>query len=140
MNKVIMSARLGKDPDVRYSQGGMAVANFSIAVGRKFKRDGESDVDFFNCTAFGKTAEFIEKYFHKGSQILIVGHLQNDEYEKDGQKVKITKIYVDEVDFMGDSKNGQNGGQNASQGQKKPQTDADGFMNVPDNLDDMPFM
>ena len=138
MNKVIESGRLGKDPDVRYSQGGMAVANFSIAVNRKFKRDGEPDADFFNCVSFGKTAEFIEKYFHKGSPILIVGHLQNEEYEKDGQKVRITKIYVDEVDFMGESKNGQNGGQNASQGQPQQKPSGDEFMNV--SIDDeLPF-
>jgi single-strand DNA-binding protein len=107
MNKVIESGRLCKDPDVRYSQGGMAVANFSIAVDRRFKRDGEPTADFFNCVAFSKTAEFVEKYFSKGSGILIEGHLQNDEYtNKDGQKVTATKIYVDQVDFMGGKQNG----------------------------------
>lgn len=138
MNKIIVSGRITKEPDVRYSQGGMAVANFSIAVNRKFKRDGEPDADFFNCVSFGKTAEFIEKYFHKGSAILITGHLQNDEYEKDGQKVRITKIYVDEVDFMGESKNGQNGGQNASQAQSKNKPSGDEFM-VVDDVSDLPF-
>ena len=135
-----MSARLTKDPEVRYSQGGAAVANFSIAVDRRFKRDGEPTADFFNCVAFSKTAEFIEKYFRKGSGICIVGHLQNDEYDKDGKKVIATKIYVDEVYFGGGNKNGQNGGQNASQAQPQPNPDGDGFMSIPDNIDDMlPF-
>lgn len=138
MNKVIMSARLTKDPEVRYSQGGAAVANFSIAVDRRFKRDGEPTADFFNCVAFSKTAEFVEKYFSKGSGICIVGRLQNDEYEKDGKKVTATKIYVDEVYFGSGNKNGQNGGQNASQAQPQPKPSGDEFMNV--SIDDeLPF-
>lgn len=140
MNKVEMLGRMTKDPEVRYSQGGAAVANFSIAVDRRFKREGEPTADFFNCVAFSKTAEFVEKYFSKGSGICIVGRLQNDEYEKDGKKVIATKIYVDEVYFGGGNKNGQNGGQNASQAQPQPKPDADGFFQIPDNIDDMlPF-
>lgn len=138
MNKVIMSGRLTKDPTVRYSNEGKGVASFSIATERRFKRDGEPTADFFNCVAFSKTAEFVEKYFSKGSGICIVGRLQNDEYEKDGKKVIATKIYVDEVYFGGGNKNGQNGGQNASQAQPQPKPSGDEFMNV--SIDDeLPF-
>ena len=136
MNKVEMLGRMTKDPEVRYSQGGAAVANFSIAVDRRFKRDGEPTADFFNCVTFSKTAEFVEKYFSKGSGICIVGRLQNDEYEKDGKKVIATKIYVDEVYFGSGNKNGQN----ASQAQPQPKPDGDMFMSIPDGIDDdLPF-
>ena len=87
MNKVILMGRLTRDPEVRYSQGAnpTAVARFSIAVDRRFKREGEPDADFFNCTAFGKQAEFIERYLRKGVKILTAGRIQNDNYtNKDG--------------------------------------------------------
>ena len=136
-----MSGRLTKDPTVRYSNEGKGVASFSIATERRFKRDGEPTADFFDCVCFGKTAELIEKYFTKGKQILICGEVRNEEYtNKDGQKVRTTKIYVEEINFMGEKQNGQNGGQNASQAQPQPKPDGDGFMSIPDNIDDMlPF-
>ena len=98
-NKVIMMGRLTRDPEVRYSNDNKAVANFTLAVDRRYKRDGDPDADFFFCTAFGKTAEFAEKYLKKGTKIVLDGHLQNDTYEKDGQKKTTTKIMVDSCEF-----------------------------------------
>lgn len=88
MNKVILMGRLTKEPEVRYSQGATptAIAKYSIAVNRRFKKDGEPDADFFNIVAFGKNGEFAEKYFKKGQQVCVVGHLQTGSYEKDGIK------------------------------------------------------
>ena len=102
MNKIILLARLTRDPEVRYSQGenSMAIASFSVATNRKFKRDGEPDADFFNCTAFGKQAEFVEKYLKKGTKILLSGRVQNDNYtNKEGQKVYSIQIMVEEIEF-----------------------------------------
>ena len=101
MNKVIMMGNLTRDPEITYSQGSnMAIARFSIAVNRRFQRDGEDNTDFFNCTAFGKTAEFVEKYFHKGSRMLLSGRVQNDNYtNKNGEKVYSVQIIAEEVEF-----------------------------------------
>ena len=107
MNKVILMGRLTRDPEVRYSQGASqtAVARFSVAVDRRFKREGEPDADFFNCTAFGKQAEFIERYLHKGIKIVLCGRVQNDNYtNKDGQMVYSVRVMVDEIEFA-ESKN-----------------------------------
>ena len=112
MNKVILMGRLTRDPEVRYSQGASqtAVARFSIAVDRRFgKREGEPDADFFNCTAFGKTAEFVERYLHKGTKIALSGRIQNDNYtNKEGQMVYSVRIIVDDVEFA-ESKNASGG-------------------------------
>ena len=92
MNKVILMGRLTRDPEVRYSQGATAtaVARFSVAVDRRFKREGEPDADFFNCTCFGKQAEFVEKYLHKGTKVVLTGRIQNDNYtNKEGQMVQM---------------------------------------------------
>lgn len=100
MNKVIMMGRLTRDPEVRYTNDNKAVANFTLAVDRRFKRDGDPDADFFFCTAFGKIAEFAEKYLKKGTKIVLDGHLQNDTYtDKEGQKKTTTKIIVDSCEF-----------------------------------------
>ena len=97
MNKVIFMGRLTKDPEVRYSQDGKAIANFSLAVDRFGKND---KADFFNCTAFDKRAEFVEKYLRKGTKILLSGKIQNDSYtNRDGQKVYTTQVIVDEIEF-----------------------------------------
>ena len=106
MNLVIMHGRLSKDVEVKKSQSGTAVANFSIAVKRDFANQSETDVDFFSCVAFGKTAENISKFFVKGDGIIINGKLQNDSYEKDGQKRTITKIIVNGFDFAEKAKQG----------------------------------
>ena len=101
MNKVILMGNLTRDPEISYSQGSnMAIARFSIAVNRRFARDGEDNTDFFNCTAFGKTAEFVEKYFHKGSRMLLSGRIQNDNYtNKNGEKVYSVQIITEEIEF-----------------------------------------
>ena len=137
MNKVIFMSRLKRDPEVRYSQGQnlMAIASFSIAVNRKFKREGEPDADFFNCTAFGKQAEFVEKYLKQGTKVLITGRVQNDNYtNKEGQKVYGTRIMVEEIEFA-ESK-----AASASSGTQTntPSFNPDGFMNIPDDAD-LPF-
>ena len=102
MNKVILMGRLTRDPEIRYSQGerSTAVARYSLAVNRTFKRDGEPDADFINCVAFGRQAEFAEKYFHKGIRIVITGRIQTGSYtNKDGVRVYTTDIIVEEQEF-----------------------------------------
>lgn len=145
MNKIILIGRLTRDPEVRYSQGAnpIAVATFSIAVDRRFKREGEPDADFFNCTAFGKQAEFVERYLKKGMKMVVVGRLQNDSYtNKEGQKVYSTRIMVDELEFA-ESKNAAAGSEDSGyrQGTKpEPGVGDDGFMNIPDGIDEeLPF-
>ena len=156
MNKVILMGRLTRDPEVRYSQGASqtAVARFSIAVDRRFKREGEPDADFFNCTSFGKQAEFVERYLHKGTKVVLSGRVQNDNYtNKDGQMVYSVRVMVDEIEFA-ESKNasgGNDGGYNnnnynnggyAGGGSNVPAASGagDGFMNIPDGIDEeLPF-
>ena len=156
MNKVILMGRLTRDPEVRYSQGASqtAVARFSIAVDRRFKREGEPDADFFNCTCFGKQAEFVERYLHKGVKVVLSGRVQNDNYtNKDGQMVYSVRIMVDEIEFA-ESKNAaggngdggyNNGGYNNGGfggGNVAPAASGagDGFMNIPDGIDEeLPF-
>lgn len=104
MNLVVMCGRLTKDPEVRYTTGDSpkAVARWSLAVDRQYKgRDGKTEADFFNCVAFGKTAEHLEKYWRKGMKMLLEGRLQNDDYtNRDGQKVRNVQIVVDQVEFV----------------------------------------
>ena len=146
MNKVILMGRLTRDPEVRYSQGGSqtAVARFSIAVDRRFKREGQPDTDFFDCTAFGKQAEVIERYVHKGTKVLIGGSIQNNNYtNKDGQMVYGTRIVVDEFEFA-ESKNASSGDNSGYMGgntsRPAPSGAGDGFMNIPDGIDEeLPF-
>ena len=102
MNKVILMGNLTRDPEIRYSQGenSLAIARFSIAVNRRFSRQGDTDTDFFNCTAFGKQAEFVEKYFKQGSRMLLTGRVQNDNYtNKNGERVYSVQIMADEIEF-----------------------------------------
>lgn len=155
MNKVILMGRLTRDPEVRYSQGASqtAVARFSVAVDRRFKRDGEPDADFFNCTCFGKQAEFVERYLHKGTKIVLSGRVQNDNYtNKDGQMVYSVRIMVDEIEFAesknasggngdGGYHNSYNNGGFVGGGNAPAASGAgDGFMNIPDGIDEeLPF-
>ncbi len=152
MNKVILMGRLTRDPEVRYSQGASqtSVARFSIAVDRRFKREGEPDADFFNCTAFGKQAEFIERYLRKGVKVVVCGRIQNDNYtNKDGQMVYSVRVIVDEIEFAesknasaANSDNGYNGGGYMGGGNSAPAPSGagDGFMNIPDGIDEeLPF-
>lgn len=168
MNKVILMGRLTRDIEVRYSQGEnpMAVARYTLAVQRKFKREGEPDADFISCVAFGRAAEFAEKYFRQGTKVVITGRIQTGSYtNRDGQKVYTTDIVIEEQEFA-ESKNAseansgrqhndgyqgerssggyQNSGnqQGRSQSyQQQPFSETkDGFMNIPDGVDDeLPF-
>lgn len=106
MNKVILMGRLTRDPEMRYTQAAepLAIANFSLAVDKRYKRDGESSADFINCVAFGRGAEFIEKYFQKGQLVSVVGRLQVRTYDdKDGNKKWVTEVVVEEQ-FFAESK------------------------------------
>lgn len=144
MNKVILMGRSTRDPEVRYtntSNGSTAIANFSLAVDRRFKRDGEPDADFFNCTAFGKIAEVIEKHVVKGTKLLITGRIQNNNYtNRDGQQVYSVQVLVDELEFA-ESKSAQGGNDNSGYNRPPQQQPAgDGFMSIPDGIDDeLPF-
>ena len=105
MNKVFLKGRLARDPELRYTTNNTPVATFTLAIGRKTK-DNENKVDFINCVAWGKTGEFVSKYFKKGQEILAVGRIQVRDYEKDGKKVYVTEVIIEEVEFCR-SKNGQ---------------------------------
>lgn len=150
MNKVILMGNLTRDPEIRYSQGenSLAIARFSVAVNRRFARQGETDVDFFNCTAFGRQAEFLEKYFRQGSRVLLSGRIQNDNYtNKNGEKVYSVQIIAEEIEFAerkstADANAAAAAGQNGFGG-GAPQPNAaanDDFMNIPDGIEDgLPF-
>lgn len=145
MNKVILMGRLTRDPEVRYSQGdnAMAVARYSLAVDRRFNRSNdEQTADFINCVAFGKAGEFAEKYFHKGTKIAITGRLQTGSYtNKDGVRVYTTDVVVEEQEFA-ESKNASSGNEGGFVPATRPESSgaADGFMNIPDGIDEeLPF-
>ena len=146
MNKVILMGRLTKDAEVRYSQGdsSTAVARFTLAVDRRFKRDNDQSTDFINCVAFGKTAEFFERFGRKGTKFVTEGRIQTGSYtNKDGQRVYTTDIVVENVEFA-ESKSSSEGNSGAYVPVEKPspsQAVGDGFMNIPDGIDEdeLPF-
>ncbi len=151
MNKVILIGRLTKDPDVRYGQGAnaTAVAKITLAVDRRFRRDGDDQTaDFIGCTAFGKQAEFIEKYAHKGTKFVVEGRIQTGRYtNKDGQTVFTTDVVIENIEFA-ESKNASSGtgyssasAQFSSASTPAPEGSAgDGFMNIPNGIDEeLPF-
>ena len=140
--------RLTRDPDVRYSQGenATAVARYTLAVDRRFKREGEATADFINCVAFGRNAEFAEKYLAQGVKILICGHIQTGSYtNRDGVKVYTTDVAVEEQEFAESKKASANGSQAAPAENRataaQESAGSDGFMNVPDGIDEdeLPF-
>jgi len=144
MNKVILMGRLTKDPDIRYSgaENNMAVARYTMAVDRRFKKDNEQGADFISCVAFGKTAEFAEKYLRKGTKILVEGRIQTGSYtNKDGQKVYTTDVVVENSEFA-ESKAASGGTDYNTQPMPEPVSSmgAD-FMNIPDGVEDegLPF-
>ena len=146
MNKVILSGRLTRDAEVRYSQGeaSTAVARFLLAVDRQFKRDGDDQTaDFINCVAFGRTGEFFERFGKKGTKFLVEGRIQTGSYtNKDGQKVYTTDVVVETAEFAESKGNGSaNGGGNTSADRPAPSAaSSDGFMNIPDGIDEeLPF-
>ncbi|MBB5264620.1 single-strand DNA-binding protein [Catenibacillus scindens] len=149
MNKVILMGRLTRDPEIRYSQGekATAVARYTLAVDRSYRRDGENNADFIGCVAFGRTAEFAEKYFRQGTKIAIVGRIQTGSYvNKDGVKVYTTDVVVDEQEFAESKAASQNnagygGGYQAAAPKPEPSAAiGDGFMNIPEGIDEeLPF-
>ena len=134
MNSVQLIGRLTRDPEVRYTDGGSSIARFSLAVDRRFKQENGADADFINIVSFGKTAEFIEKYFHKGMKVALNGRIQTGSYtDKDGKKVYTTDIVAENVEFC-ESK-----GTSANNEAPAPASDGD-FMSIPDgNEDELPF-
>lgn len=139
MNKVILMGRLTRDPEVRYSQGDTptAIARYTLAVDRRTRKDGEASADFISCVAFGKSAEFAEKYLHKGTKLVITGRIQTGSYtNKDGQKVYTTDVVVEDQEFA-ESKAAASGNQ---EGNSQPAASGDGFMNIPEGMDEeLPF-
>lgn len=142
MNKVVLMGRLTRDPDVRYTRGerAIAVANYTLAVDRRGRKsqDGEQNADFIQCTAFDKAGEFAEKYFRQGMRVLISGRIQTGSYiDRDGRKVYTTQVIIEEQEFA-DSKGA--AGETSGKSQQA-NVDADGFMNIPDGVEDegLPF-
>ena len=151
MNKVILMGRLTRNPEVRYSAGdsSMAIARYTLAVDRRFTRRGEDNngatAHFIPCVAFGRSAEFAEKYFHQGMKVVVTGRIQTGSYvNKDGQKVYSVQIIVEEIEFA-ESKNAAvaNGAAPAYQAGSPPApgpVTEDGFMRIPDGAEaDLPF-
>ena len=147
MNKVILMGRLTRDPDVRYSQGDspMAIARYTLAVDRRFRRDNDQQTaDFISCVAFGRNGEFAEKYLHQGTKIVAEGRIQTGSYtNKDGNKVYTTEVIVEEQEFAESKASASNNeGGFQPQAQSAPTAPAgDGFMNIPDGVEDvgLPF-
>ena len=134
--------RLTRDPEVRYSQGenATAIARYTLAVDRRYNRNNdEQSADFINCVAFGRNGEFAEKYLRKGTKIVVTGRIQTGSYtNKDGVKVYTTDVVVEEQDFA-ESKNNSSAG-NGSNSAPATQDTSDGFMNIPDGIDEeLPF-
>ena len=150
MNKVILMGRLTRDPDVRYTSGEnqTCVARYTLAVDRRFKRDGEQSADFISCVVFGKGAEFADKYLRQGTKVAIVGRIQTGSYtNKDGQKIYTTDVVVEEHEFA-ESKaaSGSGGGNSSIPASTTPATvraqpnGPEGFMHIPDGFEeDLPF-
>ena len=142
MNKVILMGRLTRDPEVRYSAGdnSMAIARYTLAVDRRFKRDGEATADFIGCVAFGRSAEFAEKYFRQGLKVVVSGRIQTGSYtNKDNIKVYTTEVIAEDIEFA-ESKAAAEGSSGAGGHQKPDQTENDGFMNIPEGIDEeLPF-
>ena len=132
MNRTEFIGRLCKDNEVSSSTSGTTFLRNSIAVNRKFKREGDPDADFFSFTMFGKAAETFEKYTHKGSKVFLAGHMQNNNYtNKDGQKIYDVRLMVDDFEFL----------DNKADGEKtESKADVTDFTNIPDSLiEELPF-
>lgn len=132
MNQVILIGRFTRDPDVRYTNDGMAVCRFSLAVDRRTQKDGTRETDFISCVAFKNQAEFIGKYFFKGSKAAVIGRIQTGNYtDKDGKKVYTTDVLIHEIEFADSKKNNES---------NEPVVN-DGFMNIPEGIEDdgLPF-
>ncbi len=144
MNKVVLIGRLTRDPDVRYSQGAtpMAVARYSLAVNRRFRKEGGQEADFINIVAFGKAGEFAEKYLKKGMQIAVSGRIQTGSYEKEGRKVYTTDVVAEEQEFTESKKSFEERSGNSYGNQPSPsmnQSANAGFVPVESDDEDLPF-
>ena len=149
MNKAILMGRLTRDPEVRYTPGenSFAIARYTLAVDRKIRKDGDATADFINCVVFGRSAEFVEKYFRKGLKITIEGRIQTGSYtNRDGQKVYTTEVVVEDQEFAeskasSDSYAASHPRTSAPEASMpNPGTAAEGFMNIPDGIDEeLPF-
>lgn len=137
MNSVQLVGRLTRDPEMRYTDGGSAIAKFSLAVDRRYKSENGPTADFLNCVAFGRTAEFIEKYFRKGMRMGCQGRIQTGSYtNNDGQKVYTTDVVVESCEFVESKASQQPEENNNGFGP----ADENGFMNIPDDIDEeLPF-
>ena len=137
MNKVVLVGRLTRDPEVRYSQGNnaTAVARYTVAVDRRFKRDGEPTADFIPCVVFGRSAEFAEKYFRQGMRVSISGRIQTGSYtNKDGVKVYTTEVIVEEQEFA------ESRAESDASKENQRADVGDGFSSIPDGIDEeLPF-
>ena len=146
MNKVILMGRLTRDAEIRYSQGesSTAIARFSLAVDRRFRRDNdEQTADFINCVAFGRNAEFLERFGRKGTKFVLEGRIQTGSYtNKDGQRVYTTDVVAENVEFA-ESKNNSSAGNDFGGAPSAPSPSGaagDGFMNIPEGIDEeLPF-
>ena len=141
MNKAILIGRLTRDPDIRYTQGeqSMAIARFTLAVNRRYTKGNEQQADFISCVAFGKTAEFIEKYAHQGTKLVTEGRIQTGSYtNKDGVKVYTTDVVVESCEFAESKKAA---GDEVAPVQQANTNPTDGFMMIPDGVEDdgLPF-
>lgn len=146
MNHVTLMGRLTRDPEVRYSAGenAMAIARYTLAVDRRYKRDGEATADFINCVAFGKSGEFAEKYFRQGMRVAVEGRIQTGSFlNKDNQKVYTTDVVVENQEFAdgkSDGNNASGSGNAKAYSPKAPAAGSEGFMNIPDGIDEeLPF-
>lgn len=133
MNKIILMGRLTRDPEIRYSQGSnpIAVARYTLAVDKKKKRDDGITADFFRIVAFDRLAEFAERYLHRGTKILLSGYVQTGTYEKNGAKMPFFEVVAGEQEFAESKGAGSNNGRNSM--------DSDGFMDMPDDMEELPF-
>lgn len=158
MNSVVLVGRLTGDPEVRYTQAGTAAGNYTLAVDRRYKREGDPDADFIRCVVFGRSAEFAEKYFNKSMRIAVRGRIQTGSYtNKEGRKIYTTDVVVEDQEFaQSKSENQHDQAQQAytsqpalqqkydqmmnDSSQQMSMTDSDGFMHIPDGLEDeLPF-
>lgn len=146
MNKVILMGRLTRDPEIRYSQGEntMAIARYTLAVDRRFNRNGDQSADFISCVAFNRSADFAEKYLKQGTKICVTGRIQTGSYtNKDGAKVYTTEVVVEDQEFAESKNSSQAGGSDFSANDSRPTPSAasgDGFMSIPDGIEDeLPF-
>ncbi|MGN0356035.1 MAG: single-stranded DNA-binding protein [Muricoprocola sp.] len=136
MNRVILMGRLTKNPEIKYAgkENNMAVARYTLAVNRRYRREGEQEADFISCVTFGKSAEFAQKYLRKGIRIVISGRISTGNYkDKDGKTIYTTDVIVEEHEFAQNKESNP-----SSETEKGDGSDSDGFMNVPED-EEIPF-